>query len=143
MLGVGDEELTGRVERVRGPARGEHALPEDQVDVAPLADAEADPRVHLRADRALPHGLLGWPLGRGYQGDGDRAAEAGDGVGVAHSSGCLVGEFGVLIDDDEQRGHLRRRFPDAAAGRCQMRGAGLENRYGVGEQHGGLPGRGC
>jgi hypothetical protein len=53
------------------PSGVEHALAEDQVDVAALADAEADPQVHLRAHRALAHGLLGRPLGRGHQGDGD------------------------------------------------------------------------
>ena len=120
VLGCGDQELAGRVERVRVPPRGEHALSEDQVHVSPLADAEADPRVHLRAHRALPHRLLGWPLGRGDEGYRDRAAQARDGVGVAHRVGCLVGEFGVLIDDDDQRGHVRRRFPDAPGTQSQL-----------------------
>lgn len=59
VLGGGDEELAGGVEDVGVPSGIEHALAEDQVDVAALADAEADPQVHLRAHRALAHGLLG------------------------------------------------------------------------------------
>ena len=42
VLGGGDQELTGGVEGVRLPSYGEHALPEDEVDVSALADPEAD-----------------------------------------------------------------------------------------------------
>ncbi len=48
-----DQELGWRVERMSLPACGEHALAEDEVDVAVLADAEADPHVHLGARHAL------------------------------------------------------------------------------------------
>ena len=40
------------------------------------------------------------------------AAESGDGVGIAHGAGRLVGALGVLIDEDDQRGRVRGRFPD-------------------------------
>jgi D-sedoheptulose 7-phosphate isomerase len=133
VLGGGDQELAGRVERVRVPSRSEHPLPQDQVRVSSLADPEADPRVHLRADRALSHGFLGRPLGRGDQGYRDRSAEAGDSVGVAHGVGCPVGELGILIDDDHQRGHVRVRFPYAPPGRGQVRGTRLHHGDGVGE----------
>ena len=75
VLGGGDEELAGCVQRVRVPSRGKHALPEDEFHVPALANAEADAGIHLRAHRALAHGFLGWPLGRGYDGDGQGAPE--------------------------------------------------------------------
>ena len=34
------------------------------------------------------------------------AAEPGDRVGVAHRVGRVVGQLGVFIDDDDQRGHV-------------------------------------
>jgi hypothetical protein len=107
VLRCGDEELAGRVERVGVPPGGEHALPEYQVDVFALADAEADPRVHLGTHRALPHGLLRRPLGGGDQCYRHGAAESRDGVGISHGAGCLVGEFGVLIDNDHESGRVR------------------------------------
>jgi hypothetical protein len=91
VLGGGDEELARRVERVGVPACSEHALSEDEIDVLALADAEADAHVHLRADRALSHGLLGWPLGRGDEVDGDRASATGDRVSVLDRFGRVVG----------------------------------------------------
>ena len=140
VLGGRDQELAGRVERVGVPARGEHALAEDEVDVLAFADAEADPDVHLRAHRALAHGLLRRPLGRGDEVDGDGASAPGDGVGVLDGVGCVVGELGVLIDDDDQRGHVRCRLPDALSLLGEQRGAGLEDGDRVGEQGAGLLG---
>ena len=66
------------------------------------------------------------------------AAEPGDSVGVAHGRGCLVGELGVLVHDDDQRGHVRGWFPDALSGRGQVPGPCLQDRDRVGEQRGGL-----
>jgi hypothetical protein len=73
--------------RVRGPAVGEHSLAEDEVDVAAFAHAQADPVVHLGADGAGLHGLLGGSLGGGEQGDGEGAAPAGNRVGVSDRRG--------------------------------------------------------
>ena len=63
VLGCGDQELAGCVEGVGRPAGGEHALAEDEVDVAAFPDAQADPDVHLRADSTGAHGLLCRALG--------------------------------------------------------------------------------
>jgi hypothetical protein len=49
--------------------RGFTGRAEDEVDVLALADAEANPHVHLRAQRTLAHRFLGGALGRGEQGD--------------------------------------------------------------------------
>jgi hypothetical protein len=59
VFGCGEKKLAGGVEGVGVPAGGEHALAEDQVGVLALADTEADPHVHHRAQRALAHGFLG------------------------------------------------------------------------------------
>ena len=142
VLGCGDQELAGRVEGVRVPAGGEHALAEDQVDVLALADPEADPHVHLGAQRALAHRLLGRPLRRGDQGHGDGPAAPGDRVGVGGGVGCGLGQFGVLVDDDDQSGHVWGRLPDPLSGRGQVLGAGLEDGDRVGEQRAGLGGGG-
>jgi hypothetical protein len=72
------QEFARGVESVGVPARSKHALARDEVDVVVLADAEADPGVHLRQHGALPHGLPGGPLGGSDQVDGDRAATPGD-----------------------------------------------------------------
>jgi hypothetical protein len=56
------------------PSGLEHALSQDQVDVASFADAEADTYVHLGAHRAVAHYFLGGALGCGCHRDGDRAA---------------------------------------------------------------------
>jgi hypothetical protein len=85
---------------------------------------------------------LGRPLGRGDEGHRNRAAKPGDRVSVAHRVGCLVGEFRVLVHDDHKRGHVRGWFPYTAAGRGQVRGAALQDGNRVGEQCGGLLGRG-
>jgi len=112
VLGGRDEELAWRVEGVGVPARGEHALAEDEIDVLAFADAEADPHIHLRAHGALTHGLLGRPLGRGDQVDRDGAPAAGNRVRVLDRTGRVIDQFGVLVDEDDQRGHVRRWFPD-------------------------------
>ena len=78
VFGCGDQELARRVQRVGMPSGGEHALAEDQVDVAALADAEAHAHVHLRAERALAHRLLGRPLGGRNEGHRDSPAAPGD-----------------------------------------------------------------
>ena len=77
VFGGGDEELAGGVEGVGGPAGGEHALAEDEVDVAAFPDAQADADVHLGADGAGAHGLLRRPLGGGEQGHGRRPGRGG------------------------------------------------------------------
>ena len=91
VAGCGDEEFPGRVEVMGIPSGPEHSLPEDKVDVPRLADAETYPQIHLGTYRALAHGLLGRPLGRGYQGDGDGASQPRDGIGVAHRILRVVG----------------------------------------------------
>jgi hypothetical protein len=58
------------------PACGEHALPENEIGVFTLA--EANLYVHFASDCALSHGLLGWPLGRGDEVDGDCSPASGD-----------------------------------------------------------------
>src|ERR1700722_14585982 len=70
--GRGDEEFTRRIEVVRIPSGPQHSLPEDQVDVPRFADTEADPQIHLRANGALAHRLLRWPLCRGDKSYRDR-----------------------------------------------------------------------
>jgi len=107
VAGCGDQEFPGRVEVVGIPSGPEHSLPQDQVDVAWLADPEAYPQVHLRAHRAGAHGLLRGTLGRGDKGHRDRPAKPRDGIGIAHRTGGLVGQLGVFIDEDDQRGHAR------------------------------------
>jgi hypothetical protein len=59
VLGGGDEDLARGGQPMGVPACGEHARSENPVDVRALADTEADPPVHLRAHRALAHGLPG------------------------------------------------------------------------------------
>jgi hypothetical protein len=49
-------------------------------------------------------------LGRREEAYGDGAATAGYGVGAV---ACFLGELGVLIDDDDQRGLLRGRVMHA------------------------------
>ena len=48
--------------------------------------------------------------------------------------GSVLGQLGVLIDDDDQRGHVRGRLPDAPAGRGEQLGAGFQDGHRVGEQ---------
>ena len=50
------------------------------------------------------HHFLGGPLGGQDEGYGRRAAQPGDGVGVLERAGCLLGQLGIPIDDDDQRG---------------------------------------
>src|ERR1019366_7429232 len=107
VLGSGDQEFSGRVERVRVPSGGEHSLAEDEVDIFALADAKADADVHLRSDGAFSHGFLGRALGCRDQGDRDGTAAAGDGIGVGRSVWRVVGKLRVLVNDDDKRGHFR------------------------------------
>jgi hypothetical protein len=44
--------------------------------------------------------------------------------------GCLVGELGVLINDDHKRRHAGRWFPYAPTVHGEVRGTGLEDRHG-------------
>ena len=106
MLGSGYQELSGGVERVRGPSCGEHSLTEDEVDVFAFADTKANAYIHLRADRTLSHGFLGWALSGRNEGDGHGTATASDGIGKARSVRCVVGEFRVFINDDYQGRHF-------------------------------------
>ena len=143
VLGCGDEELAGRVERVRLPAGGEHALAEDEVDVLAFADAEADPDVHLGADRALAHGLLGRPLGGGDEGDGDGPAAPGDRVGVARwrsgaSSASSAYSSMTMTSAGMSGDGSQTRWPC----RGEVRGAGFEDGHRVGQQCAGLGGCG-
>jgi hypothetical protein len=69
---------------------------------------------------------------------GDGPAASGDGVGATGGLGCFLGEFGVLVDDDHQRGRRGGGFPDAGAVLGEGGGAGVEDADGVGEQVGGL-----
>ena len=140
VFGGGDEELAGGVEFVGVPAGGEHALAEDEVDVFAFADAEADPHVHLGAERALAHGLLGRPLGGGDEGDGDGPAAAGDRVGVPGGLGSGLHQLGVLINDDDQGGHLGRWLPDALAGGGEVGSAGFEDGHRIRKEGAGFDG---
>ena len=90
VLGGRYEELARRVERVRLPAGGQHALSEDEVDVLAFPDPEADPDVHLGAHRAVSHGLLRRALGGRDQADGHGAPAPGDRVGVPDRSRGVV-----------------------------------------------------
>jgi DNA-binding NarL/FixJ family response regulator len=51
VLGRGDEELARRVESVGVPPGREHALAGDELDVLPLAHAEADPELSTHKPR--------------------------------------------------------------------------------------------
>jgi hypothetical protein len=42
-------------------------------------------------------------LGGGQEGDGDSTASSGDGVGVVRGVGGSIGEFDVLVHNDDQR----------------------------------------
>src|SRR5208337_5695439 len=87
----GDEEFSWSVEVVGIPSGPEHSLPQDQVYVPWLADPEAYPQIHLRAHRALAHGLLRGPLSSRDKSYRHRAAKPGDGIGVAHRVGASDG----------------------------------------------------
>jgi hypothetical protein len=54
-------------------------------------------------------------LSRCDQGDRDRAAKPGDGIGIGHRVGGFVGQVGVFIDEDDQRGQVRGYRPGAFA----------------------------
>jgi hypothetical protein len=95
----------------------------DQVHVPWFANTETDPQVHLGAYSALAHSLLRRPLGSRDQGYRDRAAKPGNGIGISHSVGCLVGQLGVFIDDDDQRGRTGRYVPDSFSRRGEQRRA--------------------
>ena len=138
MLLRGDQELAGRVELMGVPAGAEHSLAEDKVHVSWFPDAEAYPHVHLRSHGTLPHSFLRWPLGRGYECHGQGSPEACNRVGVIHCIGCLLGQLGVFIDDDDERGHLRGWIPGTPAVPGEVFGAGLENCDRVAEQCGCL-----
>lgn len=129
-----DQELAGGVELVRVPAGLDHALSQDELSVAGFADAEAQPDIHLGADRALAHGVLGRALGGGDQVDRWCAATSRDRIGVIDRAWCLAGQFGVLIDDDEQCGSDRRRFPHPFAALREVIGPSVEDHHGVGQQ---------
>ena len=78
--------------------------------------AQADPHIHLRAGRAGAHRLLRGALGGGQQGDGSRVtatarAAAGDRVGVTGRDRRFVGQLGVLVDHDDQRGRREGGLP--------------------------------
>jgi hypothetical protein len=96
VLGCGDEELSGGVEVWACHPALSMPLSEDEVDVLALADAKADPSVHLRTHRALSHRLLLGPLGGGNHGDRDGAAEPGDRVGVFGGVGRAPCAPGIL-----------------------------------------------
>ena len=91
-------------------------------------------------ERTAPvsHHFLGGPLGGRHEGHGGRAAQPGDGVGVLERGGCLLGQLGVLVDDDHQRGHPLGWFPFAPAVVGEVLGAGVQDGDRVGEQRGGL-----
>jgi hypothetical protein len=93
-------------------------------------------------DEELAHGVLSGPLGGGEQGHGDGAAAPGDRVGVVGGVGCLVGEFGVLVDDYDEGGGFGGRLPHACAFAGEGVGAGIKDAFGVPEQRGGLAGIG-
>ncbi len=58
------------------------------------------------ASAARPaHRLLRRPLGRGDERDGDGASAPRDRVRIGCRVGGGLGQLGVLIDDDDQRGH--------------------------------------
>lgn len=116
----GDEEFSRRVKVVGIPSGPEHSLPQDQVHVPWLADPEAYQQIHLRAHRALAHGLLRGPLSSRDKSYRHCAAKPRDGIGVAHPGGGLVGQFGVFIDDGVAL-VSGRCFPDLA----MQREAGL------------------
>ncbi len=139
VLGIGYQERARLGERACVPSGGERALAEDQVSVAPFADAQADPHVHLGADSVAAHRVLGRPLGRHDERHGDGAAAPGDRVGVLK---CFGREFGVLIDQDLDGWLVRGGFPDSQAERGQLRGALVEPGGGLGEQRGCLGRRG-
>jgi hypothetical protein len=85
---------------------------------------------------------LGRSLGRGDEVYGDGASATGDGISVLDGVWRVVGKLGVLIDDDDQRGHVRCRFPYAPPFLREQRGAGLEDGHGVGQESAGLVWRG-
>ena len=89
----------------------QHSLPEDQVDIPRLADAETYPQIHLRTHCALPHSLLRRPLRSRDKSNRDRAAKPRDGIGVAHRVRRFVGQLGVFIDNDYERGPSRGISP--------------------------------
>ena len=86
------------------PSGGEHALPEYEIDISAFSDSQAQPDVHLRANRPRAHGLLRGPLGGHEQGGRHGPATPGRGVGVAHGGGGVIAEFGVLVNDDDECG---------------------------------------
>jgi len=57
----------------------------------------------------------------------------GDGVGVVDGGWGVVAEFGVLVDDDDERGLGRVGLPDSLPGVGQPGGAGVQDGHGVGE----------
>src|SRR5690606_20915151 len=135
VCGGGEQELAGCVEGVGMPPGVEHPLPKDEIDVLALPDAEAHPDVHLRPDGTLAHGLLRGALSGRYEGDGDCASSSCDRVRVAGGVGCVVGEFGVLVYDDDERGEFWGRIPYAPSVGCEPFGARLQDGDGV-AQHG-------
>src|SRR6266545_678483 len=127
---------------MRMPPRAEHALPQDEINVLAFPDTEADAYVHLRPYDALAHRLLRRALSRGDQRDRDGPAATRDRVGFLDRVRCVVGEFGVLIDDDQQRGEFGIGLPYSASGLGEPRGSRLEDGHGITQQHAGLVGCG-
>jgi hypothetical protein len=63
-----------------------------------------DVDIHLGADRALSHDFWAGRWVAAMRVTAGGAAEPGDGVGLPHGVGCVLGELGVFVDDDHQGG---------------------------------------
>ena len=61
----------------------------------------------------MSRGLLRRPLGGHDEIDGHGAPAPGDRVGMPDGPRGIVGEFGILVDQDDQRRRLTTRLPDA------------------------------
>lgn len=66
--------------------------------------------------------------------DGYRSPPPGDRVGVLDRVGGFVDQLGVLVDDEDERGHVFGWFPHALAVLGEERGSGFEDFHRVIEE---------